>query len=639
MIQKPLLILLGIMLLTAANKLIAQNVVALTDNNMLYVFNASNPSMASTPMPLNNIPSGMEVVGMDVRPATGEIYFLAYNFTTNFAQLFKAADTTFMLTSVGTGIPNFALSGQVGFDFNPTVDRIRVVSSAEHDYRLHPVTGALVATDGTIAYAATDVNNGVNPSIGSGAYTNSYIGATSTALYNYDDSLNVLTVQNPPNNGVQNTIGSSGISVNWNNPTSDMDIYFNPTTMQNMAYFVANTGMSNMDSLYMMNLSTGQLSNPMAINMAVKDIAILIMGNTPVPSGQLVHALTTNNNLISFYTGNANHIRSQVALSGLSNGYTLVGMDVRPTDLKLYGLAYNSALMSAKVYIINPMTGVATAVTADSIANINLNGSVGVDFNPVADRMRVVTSNNFNYRINQLTGLLAANDTALNFATGDMHVGIDPNVATIAYTGSKVGSTATILYAYDDSLNMLLTQTPPNAGVLNTKGSSGIMVNAVDRTTDMDIYYNHVTKTDVPYFVANTTNNNDKLYMMNLTTGAATEVGMIGLGIAIRDIAIQLDSTPMNTALNKVGNQNITSINVFPNPVSTTLQVDVTLKKGSPTTITLFDMTGKMVDKRQYNTISTEFSTHFDAQQLQNGIYFLRITTDGETVTQKVIKQ
>lgn len=638
MIQKRLLTLLGIWFY-AANNLMAQQILALTDNNMLYVFNASNPSMASTPVPLYNIPGGMEVVGIDVRPATGEIYFLAYNSATQFAQLFKAADTTFVITAVGAGITNFALSGQVGFDFNPTVDRIRVVSSAEHDYRLHPVTGGLVATDGAIAYAAMDVNAGINPSIGTAAYTNSYIGATTTTLYNYDDSLNVLTTQNPPNNGIQNTVGNSGIMVNWNNPSSDMDIYYNPTTMQNMAYFVANTGMSNMDSLYMMNLTTGQVSNPMALNMAVKDIAVLIMRNAPAPSGQMAYALTSNNNLLSFYTGNANYIRNQVGITGLSAGYNLVGMDVRPADLKLYGLAYNSNNMSAKVYTINPMTGVATAVTADSIANINLNGAVGVDFNPVADRMRVVTSNNFNYRINQLTGLLAANDTALNFATGDANFGIDPNVATIAYTGSKVGATTTTLYAYDDSLNLLLTQTPPNAGVLNTKGSSGIMVNAMDRTSDMDIYYNHTTKMDMPYFVANTTNGNDKLYTLNLTTGAVMEVGMIGLGIAVRDIAIQLDSTPISSAVSKIG-ELVSAINVFPNPASTTLHIDMTIKEAMHANITLHDITGKMVAECYNQAVTSgSFSTGFDIQQLESGIYFLRIEADGEMVTKKVVKQ
>lgn len=630
---------LATMLSFGSTNLIAQNMVALTDNNMLYVFNASNPTLSSTPVPLNSIPSGMEVVGMDVRPATGEIYFLAYNSTTQFAQLFKAADTTFMLTAVGTGISNFALSGNVGFDFNPTVDRIRVVSSHEHDYRLHPVTGGLAATDGVIAYATTDVNNGINPSIGASAYTNSYIGATATTLYNYDDSLNVLTIQNPPNNGVQNTVGSSGIMVNWSNPTSDMDIYFNPTTMQNMAYFLANTGTSNMDSLYMINLSTGQVSNPMALNMAVKDIAALIMRNAPTPSGQMAYALTSNNNLVSFYTGNANYIRNQIALSGLSTGYTLVGMDVRPVDLKLYGVAYNNVTMSAKVYTINPATGVATAVSADSINNINLNGLVGVDFNPVADRLRIVTSNNNNYRINQLTGLLAATDTALNFASGDMYFGVDPNVATVAYTGSKVAATATTLYAYDDSLNVLLTQTPPNAGVLNTKGASGIMVNGSDRTSDMDIYFNHSTQTDIPYLVANTTNGNDKLYTLNLTTGVATEVGMIGLGIAVRDIAIQLDSTPMSSAVSKFTNTNIAKVTAFPNPMLNNLHINVTLKNAAQTNITLFDVTGRNVGELYNNFApSGNISTTFNTQHLQSGIYFVRIDVDGEIITQKLIK-
>lgn len=637
--KKLLFLSFAMVFVTLINKASAQKIYALTSNNMFYWFDAADPSIMSAPAAITGMAAGIELVGMDVRPATGEVYILGHHAMMQMAQLYKLDTATKMLNAIGTGITPFIISGRVGFDFNPAVDRIRVTSSDEHDYRLHPVTGALAATDGTIAYAATDVNAGINPNIGASAYTNSYIGTSSTTLYNYDDSLNVLTIQNPPNNGVQNTIGSSGIMVNLADASSDLDIYFNPVTMQNVAYLAANTGSATNDSLYTINLATGTATVVSALNMAVKDIAVSINRAAPAPSGQLIYALTSNNNLVSFRSGTPSYILTQVAVSGLSAGQTLVGMDVRPTDLKLYGVGYNASSMVARVYTINPLTAVATPVSMDSISGIDLSGNVGVDFNPVADRLRVVTSVNKNYRLNQLTGLLAATDTALTYKTGDANFGTDPDVATVAYTNSKVAPASTKLYAYDDSLNLLLTQDPPNAGLLNTIGASGIVVNAADKSSDMDIYFDHATQTDMAYLVANTVNGNDKLYSLNLVSGTATEVSMIGWGIAVKDIAVQLDSTPAVTALNKISNQVITSLSAYPNPLGNNLNIQMELKHTTALTVSLFDISGRQIDTLFSGQASTGTNKiAYNTSTLQNGIYFVRVEMEGGAQTLKIVK-
>lgn len=87
----------------------------------------------------------------------------------------------------------------MGFDFNPTVDRIRLVTENEQNLRLHPETGMVAAVDG-----------GINPgdrNITAAAYTNSFAGATSTTLYKIDFAERKLFRQNPPNNGTQEEIG------------------------------------------------------------------------------------------------------------------------------------------------------------------------------------------------------------------------------------------------------------------------------------------------------------------------------------------------------------------------------------------------------------------------------------------------
>jgi len=115
---------------------------------------------------ITGITAGQRVVGIDVRPNTGQLYALGYNssLTTANAQLYTLDYNSAVLTAVGPAVTlNLADDNRantrgylpnVGFDFNPRVDRIRVVAPNRTDYRLNPNTGALAATDGTLTYAA-----------------------------------------------------------------------------------------------------------------------------------------------------------------------------------------------------------------------------------------------------------------------------------------------------------------------------------------------------------------------------------------------------------------------------------------------------------------------------------------------------
>jgi hypothetical protein len=98
--------------------------------------------------------------------------------------------------------------------------------------------------------------------------------------------------------------------------------------------------------------------------------------------------------------------------------------------------------------------------------------TVTVDFNPVADRLRVITSDGTNLRVNVDDGK-ATVDGALKFKEGDANAGKTPNVIAGAYSNSFKGTKATALYDIDAS-GALLSQAPPNDGVLNTIGSLGI---------------------------------------------------------------------------------------------------------------------------------------------------------------------
>ncbi|UOQ72018.1 DUF4394 domain-containing protein [Hymenobacter cellulosilyticus] len=255
--------------LTAAiNPASAQTAYGLTVSQLngysLATFQVTAPGTFTSSVPITGLGADQDLVGIDTRPATGQIFALGYNdaAATNNAQLYILAPTG-ALTPVG-GLITLALgtnTARIGFDFNPTVDRIRVTAANRANYRLNPVTGGIAATDGSLAYSTTDANASQTPGVGSSAYTNSYIGATGTTLYNLDDSFNRLVRQDPPNNGTLNTVGELGVPINTAFQVSDLDIYFNPANGQNVAYMSVSTITPNTllatNQLFTVNLTTG----------------------------------------------------------------------------------------------------------------------------------------------------------------------------------------------------------------------------------------------------------------------------------------------------------------------------------------------------------------------------------------------
>ncbi|RZK25379.1 MAG: DUF4394 domain-containing protein, partial [Hymenobacter sp.] len=231
---------LGALLLgAAASPAMAQTAygitVDLTQTYSLVTFQVTAPGTFTATTTVTGLATGQALVGIDSRPATGQIFALGYDAssTTNNAQLYTLS-TAGALTPVGS-VQTLLLgsnAARVGFDFNPTVDRIRVVGGNGGNYRLNPNNGAIAATDGTLAYATTDANTGQTPGVGASAYTNSYIGSSATTLYNIDEAASRLVRQDPPNAGTLNTVGALGISANGATQPSDLDIYFNPTTGQ-----------------------------------------------------------------------------------------------------------------------------------------------------------------------------------------------------------------------------------------------------------------------------------------------------------------------------------------------------------------------------------------------------------------------
>lgn len=167
----------------------------------LVTFDSAAPATITSTLTLTGV-TGSAILGIDFRPLTGGLYALGGNGT-----LYTINTSTGAATAVGGG--NLPISGSnFGFDFNPTVDRIRLTSDTGQNLRLNPITGGVAATDAPYVYAT-----GAPAAITAVGYTNSFAGATTTTLFGIDYVNNTLARINSPNGGMITTIGALGFDV------------------------------------------------------------------------------------------------------------------------------------------------------------------------------------------------------------------------------------------------------------------------------------------------------------------------------------------------------------------------------------------------------------------------------------------
>ena len=241
---------LGLFALTGASALAvpgaalaAEAFYGVTQDNRLVTFQSDNVTNVAPTHAITGLPGGEKIIGLDVRPLNGQLYALGAT-----SRLYVINPRTGAARQVGATPFIPALAGaSFGFDFNPTVDRIRVTSDAEQNLRLNPDDGTVTGVDTNLAYAAGDPGAGTNPSVGGSAYTNSFAGATSTTLLDIDNARHALVTQNPPNDGTLTTVGALGT----NNNAVAFDI-----GEGNVGYAVLN-GEQNRQNLFRIDLTNG----------------------------------------------------------------------------------------------------------------------------------------------------------------------------------------------------------------------------------------------------------------------------------------------------------------------------------------------------------------------------------------------
>lgn len=273
--------------------------------------------------------------------------------------------------------------------------------------------------------------------------------------------------------------------------------------------------------------------------------------------GALAYGLTDGNALVGFNTDDPQSSTSGIFLRTAANEaiQDLIGIDFRPSNNVLYGVGRFGA-----VYTISPTTGVATQVSTLTAAPIALDPTpdftglvgtrFGVDFNPVPDRLRVVSDQDQNLRINV--------DNGATITDGSFRNSGNPTITGAAYTNNDTNpATGTTLYYIDTVANALFTTADANSGVVTQVGNGFNFdvsnVNGFDIST--------VNGVNTAFAVLQREGSGvSELFTINLQTGLAASQGPIAGGELFDGLAIVPVAVPEPTTLAVLGGLGIVAL-------------------------------------------------------------------------------
>ena len=455
--------------LTASPALADPAVGLLASGTKIVSFDTASPNQQSAPITVTGLAAGETIVGLDTRPANGVVYALGRNGTQG--RLLTLDTATGAATLVGvlkdgsTGGADIVLDGnQFDLDFNPGADRLRIVSDLDQNLRVNPSNGVVAQLvmgmpgDG-------DLNPG-DPDVGATAYSNSFAGTTSTTQYVINAADDTLTPMASPNGG---TLGAGlplgigdvsnvgGLDIVPGAPAAGLATPPAMGTVTNRALALLTVGATT--RMYSVDLTTGAATAASAaIGGADPLVDFTVTAQDTVTLVGLVTAASGAQSLIEFSSENPSVTTGTVALTGLPAGETLIGIDSRPRTGALYGVTN-----TGKVFVVDPDTGVATAPGNNQIVLPLAGTRYGFDFNPAADRLRIVSDAEQNLRINVDN---AASGTAGNGSPdGALDAG---DVVHAAYTNSVSDPAGTALLYVDHVLDQVQLTTNANSPAGNT---------------------------------------------------------------------------------------------------------------------------------------------------------------------------
>lgn len=259
--------------LAAATPAAAETVFGLTGNGRIVTFDSATPGTILSSSPIGGL-GNVTLRGIDFRPADGQLYALGSN-----GNLYRLTATGNSYQANDLGALTTAPSGNsYGFDFNPTVDRLRVTSDTNQNLRVNPT----VTPPGVIVDGALTLNDSSNIDLIGAAYTNSVAGATTTVLYGLDAFTDALVRSTNANNGTYTNTNLNGgifgpLGVSFT--TSDL-VGFDISGITGAGFFSLN------DGFYGINLTTGaatRIGSVGAGNLVGISLAPAAIGAVPEP--------------------------------------------------------------------------------------------------------------------------------------------------------------------------------------------------------------------------------------------------------------------------------------------------------------------------------------------------------------------
>jgi hypothetical protein len=240
--------------------------------------------------------------------------------------------------------------------------------------------------------------------------------------------------------------------------------------------------------------------------------------------------LTADQRLVGFAVQKPDEVRGIGKIAGLQGDTRLVGIDYRVQDGKLYGVGE-----AGGVYTLSASNAKAAKVSQLTVA---LSGkSFGVDFNPAADRLRIVSDTGQNLRHNVNAGGTTAADTALTYPPATATVS---GVTAVAYTNNDLDAdTGTTLFDIDTTLDQVALQAPANSGQLSPIGKLRSDA-AGDAGFDIYSQLRSGTAADAAGFATLLVDGRTTLYKISLITGRADKLGAFPRGSQVTDLALPL---------------------------------------------------------------------------------------------------
>ena len=263
------------------------------------------------------------------------------------------------------------------------------------------------------------------------------------------------------------------------------------------------------------------------------------------PRKETLVGLTETNQLVRFNGGQPQKVTVVGAVKGLQSGESIVGIDYRVARGVLFALG-----STGRIYTVDAKTAEAKAVGTAPLAIALSGNEFGFDFNPAADRIRIVSDGGQNFRGHPDTGAAVDSDAnapgvqpdpALAFAASDANAGKKPRVVAAGYTYNKQNEKITTNYAIDAATGSLVMQgskegaTPavsPNTGQLFTVGALG--VSPFSRASFDIADVSGAAFVALDHDGASRT----RFYSVDLASGKATFIGTVG-GERLRGMSVE----------------------------------------------------------------------------------------------------